>query len=122
MDATPAGWPQLDTDGWVDTSRTLHLWTQLLGKTRIGLVPRMNHWWHVTLRVSVRGLTTLPMPCAGRSVEAELDLVRHRLEVRTSDGQDAGFPLGPGTLADFHRDYLAALASVGVRVPLNPVA
>jgi hypothetical protein len=116
------GWPELETPGWLDTCRTLHLWSQLVGKTRLGMVPRMNHSWHVTLHVSAHGLTTLPLPQGGRSIEVELDLVRHRLEVRTSDGKAAGFALAPGTLAGFHKQYMDALASVGLHPKLYPIA
>ena len=36
------------------------------GKVRMALVPPRNHWWHVTLYVSARGLTTGPMPVRRR--------------------------------------------------------
>ena len=51
-------WPALDTPGWLDTSTTLHLWTQIVGKTRLALAAPMNHWWHVSLYVSAIGLAT----------------------------------------------------------------
>src|SRR4051812_4535430 len=53
-------WPRLDSPDVAETCTTLHLWSQLLGKTKLALAPPVNHWWHVTLRVSARGLTTTP--------------------------------------------------------------
>ena len=52
----------------------------------MALTPLLNHWWHVTLRVSARGVTTGPMPCEAGLAEIELDLVAHRAVVRTSEG------------------------------------
>lgn len=60
MNADP--WPALPLDEWLPTYTTLHRWTQIVGKTRLGLAPFQNHWWHATLYVSARGLTTSAMP------------------------------------------------------------
>ena len=55
------------------------------------LHPFRNHWWHVTLRVDTRGLTTGAMPVGdGRLAEIRLDLLDHVLEVRDSAGDEAG--------------------------------
>jgi len=29
---------------------TLHMWTQIVGKIRLGFTPLLNHWWNVALR------------------------------------------------------------------------
>ncbi|MGB2940198.1 MAG: DUF5996 family protein, partial [Candidatus Dormiibacterota bacterium] len=50
-------WPVLPLAAWQDTRDTLHMWTQIVGKVRLALAPRMNHWWHITLYVTSRGLT-----------------------------------------------------------------
>ena len=47
---------------WKPTCDTLHMWMQIVGKTRLALAPKQNHWWHVPLYVTSRGLTTSPMP------------------------------------------------------------
>ena len=44
-----------------DAYRTLHMWTQIVGKIRMTLTPPLNHWWHVPLYVSPSGLTTGPI-------------------------------------------------------------
>jgi hypothetical protein len=43
------------------------MWTQIVGKTRLALAPAENHWWHVALYLTPRGLTTSPMPSGARS-------------------------------------------------------
>lgn len=57
-------WPKLEWGAWQATADTLHMWTQIVGKTRLELTPLQNHWWNVPLYVSARGLTTSPMPVA----------------------------------------------------------
>ena len=47
-------WPALPLDEWQDTYRTLHMWTQIVGKVRMALSPPLNHWWHVSLYVKTR--------------------------------------------------------------------
>ena len=50
---------------------TLHLWTQIVGKVRLGLMPMINHWWQVRRYVSARGLTTSLMPAGARGVDPQ---------------------------------------------------
>ena len=60
-DANP--WPKLDWADWSRTAETLHMWTQIVGKTRLALDPLQAHWWNVPLYVSARGLSTSAIPC-----------------------------------------------------------
>ncbi len=115
-------WPPLPYQDWQPTKQTLHRYVQMVGKVRMALMPFRNHWWHVTLYVSTRGLTTGPMPVGdGRTVEVEFDLIGHELRVRSSDGRAAGFPLRDRlACADFYRDLFAALREVGVEVEIHP--
>ena len=59
----PSEWPPLPFAEWEATCDTLHMWTQIVGKTRMALTPLENHWWNVTLYVTPRGLTTSAIPC-----------------------------------------------------------
>ncbi len=119
---TVGEWPVLTTPGWQDSCRTLQLWTQVVGKTRLALLPMLNHWWQVTLQVTARGLSSAGMPYRERIIDVDLDLLAQRLEVRSSDGRQAGFALDAPTLADFHARYIDALAKVGVEVTIHPLA
>ena len=112
-------WPALDYSAWKDTRDTLHLWTQVLGKVRMRLTPPQNHWWHVPLYVTARGLTTSPLPDGGRSFEILLDFIDHRLAVSCSDGPAAGFALQPMTVAEFYARTMETLRSVGVNVRIQ---
>src|ERR1700681_2051400 len=81
-------WPALPFEEWESTCDTLHMWTQIVGKTRLALTPLENHWWNVTLYVTPRGLSTPPIPFRQMTFEVEFDLLAHRLLVRTSEGQE----------------------------------
>ena len=114
-------WPPLPFAGWQDTCATLHLWTQIVGKTRLALAPMENHWWQVALYVTPRGLTTSAMPCGTRTFAAEFDFLDHHLHLRVSDGTERALPLVPRPVAEFHAAYMAALTGLGLDVRIRPV-
>jgi Family of unknown function (DUF5996) len=119
--AAPVAWPPLPYEAWTPTKQTVHRYAQMVGKLRMSLVPFRNHWWHVTLYVSARGLTTGPMPYGDLTVEVEFDFVDHRLGIRTSEGRTAGFPLRDRlSCASFYGDLFAALRGVGVEATIRP--
>jgi hypothetical protein len=101
---------------WQPTKDTVHLWTQIVGKTRLALAPRLNHWWNSTLYVTARGLTTSLMPYSGGGAEVEFDFTGHQLVIRTTGGQIRRMTLAPRSVADFHAEYLAHLRDLGIDV------
>lgn len=114
-------WPNLPLAEWQDTCETLHMWTQIVGKTRLALAPMVNHWWQVPLYVSARGLTTSAIPFNGRSFQVDFDFIDHNLLVRESGGGTRGIPLIARPVAEFYREYMAVLAALGLRVKIWPV-
>ncbi|HEX2178493.1 MAG TPA: DUF5996 family protein [Actinomycetota bacterium] len=115
-------WPPLPLAEWMGTRQTLHRYTQIVGKVRMALVPFRNHWWHVTLYVDTRGLTTGPMPLPdGRSLEIAFDFVEHRLVTTTSDGDLRSFDLRHGlACGDFYGQLFGILEALGVEVEIYP--
>ncbi len=114
-------WPDLPYDEWAETKRTLHRYAQIVGKVRMALVPARNHWWHVTLYVTERGLSTGPMPYGQRDINVELDFLKHRAHVRSSDGRQADFALTERpACADFYEGFFGALNAIDVRVTIHP--
>ncbi|MFC7672241.1 DUF5996 family protein [Mycolicibacterium sp. GCM10028919] len=108
------GWPALRVDDWEPTRRSLHMWTQIVGKIRLAHAPLVNHWWQVPLYVSPRGLTTSAIPVGTESFDVEFDFVDHVLKVRVSDGGAATIDLRDTSVAGFHRAVLDTLGSLGV--------
>jgi hypothetical protein len=117
----PAAWPPLPLSEWNDTRDTLHRWLQIVGKTRLALAAPINHYWHVTLYPTARGLTTSPMPYERGMLEVELDFVDHTLAFRSSDGSSRGMKLKPRTVADFYDEYVSHLRALGARLEIRPV-
>ena len=114
----PECWPDLPLESWKDTLATLHMWMQIVGKVRLALTPRTNHWWNVTLYVNSRGLTTSAIPCGEKIFEVQFDFIDHQLLVQCNDGGSAAFPLTPRTVADFYREFMATLESLGIEVKI----
>jgi hypothetical protein len=109
-------WPDLPVAAWKDTYATLHLWTQVVGKVRLARAPGVNHWWHIPLYVTARGLTTSPVPDGSRTFEIDFDFHDHALRIETSDGGRRQLPLASRPVADFYQDVIAALDALGVKV------
>ncbi len=111
-------WPELPLEAWQDTYSTLHMWTQIVGKVRLALTPKINHWWGVPLYVNALGLTTSAIPYAGGNFEIQFDFVHHQLVIRTSNDAILRLTLAPRSVADFYREFMAALASLGIAVKI----
>jgi hypothetical protein len=111
----------LPLEEWEDTKRTLHLWTQIVGKVRMASVPPQNHWWHATLYLDVRGLTTRRMHTAdGVAFAIDFDFVDHRLVVRTGRGEVESFELADGlSVAEFDERLHRTLAGLGADVAIR---
>ena len=120
----PEPWPALPLADWLPTYATLHRWTQIVGKTRLGLAPFENHWWNCTLYVTTRGLTTSTMPYrsggGGGVVEVEFDFLDDALLARTDGGETRSLRLENNSVADFYKKYRAMLADLGVQVRIVP--
>ncbi len=113
-------WPELPLQAWQDTYATLHMWTQIVGKVRLALSPRVNHWWEVPLYVNARGLTTSAIPYGDGIFEVQFDFIDHTLTTQTSWGSAKTIPLKPQTVAAFHAEFMSALRSLGIEVKIWP--
>jgi uncharacterized protein DUF5996 len=118
MSDLPECWPPLPLAAWKDTYATLHMWTQIVGKVRLALTPRVNHWWNVPLYVSARGLTTSAIPYAERTFELRFDFLNHELVLQTNDGQVKSLPLFPRSVADFYQAFMGMLQAAGIDVKI----
>ncbi len=103
---------------WKPTCDTLHMWTQVVGKVRLALAPRVNHWWESTLYVSPRGLTTSAIPYRDRVFDIEFDFIDHQLLIRVSDGRIGRVPLAPRSVANFYAETMAKLHECGIDVKI----
>jgi len=111
-------WPDLPLDAWKDTYATLHMWTQIVGKIRLALSPKVNHWWEVPLYVTSTGLTTSPIPYNDRIFEIQFDFVHHKLLIRTSQDEERTMVLAARSVADFYREFMQSLDSLDIHVKI----
>jgi hypothetical protein len=111
-------WPELPLEAWQDTYATLHMWTQIVGKVRLALSPRVNHWWEVAFYVNPRGLTTSAIPYGDGIFEVQFDFIEHELVIQTSWGASKTMELEPRSVADFYAEFMSALRSLGIEVKI----
>jgi hypothetical protein len=109
-------WPQLPLSQWQPTYHNLHMWTQIVGKVRLALTPRMNHWWNVPLYVTARGLTTSPIPFGKDTFEIQFDFLDHKLLIDRCDGAQKVLALEPRTVADFYNEFMDLLRALNIEV------
>jgi hypothetical protein len=114
-------WPALPLAEWKDTYATLHMWTQVVGKVSLALMPKINHWWGVAFRVTPRGLSTLAIPYEKGIFTVHFDFIAHSLEIVTSLGEVRSFHLTPRTVAEFYAEFMDALHSLGINVKEWPM-
>jgi hypothetical protein len=117
-------WPELSINGphaWRDTYATLHLYTQIIGKIRLALAPRVNEWWNVPLYVTTRGLTTSPMPYRDRTLSIDFDFVEHRLIIQDSRGHFRTLPLVAQPVRDFYAAVFEELKAIDVHVEIHAI-
>jgi hypothetical protein len=127
---SPDLWPELPLEAWKDTYATLHMWTQIVGKVRLARCPNINHWWGVPLYVTSLGLTTSPIPYDSGIFEIQFDFIDHKLLIQTNGGAEKVMELAPRSVADFYKEFMQCLASLGIHAKIwkmpvevpNPIA
>lgn len=120
--AVPGGdesWPALPLAAWKETRDTLHMYTQVVGKVRLKLAPMEPEWGQTPLYLTVRGLTTSPVPYAGRTFAVDFDFFDHQLRVQVSDGQARAIALAGQPVKEFYRQVMAALKELGIEVAIT---
>ncbi len=112
-------WPPRPYEEWKDTCDTLHLQLQVIGKVRLALSPLEPEWANVPLYLTGRGLwtSTIPHP-SGEVFDIDVDLIDHRLAVRTGSGHVERIPLRV-PVAGFYADLMSALERAGVPVEIS---
>ena len=119
-DILSESWPALPYSEWSDTSATLQLWMQIVGKIRLALTPPINHTWNVTLYPTIHGVTTSPMACGIRMLQIDFDFLDHLLILQTHAGERTTIPLQSMSVAEFYARVMKALEGVNCPVRIWP--
>jgi hypothetical protein len=94
---------------------------QVIGKVRLALSPFEPQWANVPLYLTARGLTTTPMATPNQTFQADIDLIDHQVVIVTTAGDYRRVALTARPVADFYRDFNAALRSLGIEVQISPL-
>ena len=114
--------PELPLDAWEESKIPLHLWMQIVGKIKLDIMPRKNHWWHITFFISPRGITSGYIPDPRGSFEVDFNFAEHKLEFITSWGDYEAFDLVDGlTVKAFHRKFFDILYKLEIPARITPV-
>ena len=114
-----ADWPSLPFDAWKDTSETLHLWLQIVGKIRLAQSPWTNHSWHSTLYLTATGLTTSLVPHGPQMFQIDFDFIEHELVIRTSSSRVARVRLEPQSVSTFYAKVMQEMSALGIPVRIH---
>lgn len=112
-------WPPLIYNQWQDTLDTLHLWLQIIGKTKLSLCPFLNQWWEVAFYVTSTGMTTGRIPYKNTVFSIDLDFINHSIIIRTDNGAEKIIHLHPMTVADFYSEFMDSLPRFGINVKIT---
>ncbi|WP_037318117.1 DUF5996 family protein [Salegentibacter sp. Hel_I_6] len=115
--------PELKYVGFEKEKLTLHLFLQIIGKFRLKLSPRKNHWWYVTHYITPTGFSTgtIPYNNGFNSFSIDLNVLKNRVEVQTSEGAFESFQLkNKLSVADFYSELMELLKRS--RVPVKIVS
>ena len=112
-------WPELSYGEAKETYETLHLWTQVVGKIKLGKLPWTNHSWHVALAVTPTGLTTSGLMHEDKHFQIDFDLVQHKLKVITDSRLTRMFDLQGLSVAGFYENIVRALNELNIEFEIN---
>ena len=104
--------PHLPLHEWQQTKMTIHLILQIIGKVRLKMTPRKNHWWFITEYISPKGFTTSAMPYNNglNSFEITLNVHKRRVEILTSANEEKTIALEEGlNIAQFYQAFIAGI-------------
>jgi hypothetical protein len=114
-------WPELEFDSWSETLETVHMWAQIVGKTKLANCAFLNQWWQVGFYLTPVGLTSGQMDSAQGLFAIDFDFVDHQLIFRASSGLTRKMPFYQRSVADFYEEYQRTVALFGVAPIRKPI-
>jgi len=109
--------PKLPLNKWQNTKITLHLILQIIGKVRLKMAPRKNHWWYITQYISPKGITTSPIPYNDGlgTFEILVNVHKPQVEIFTNKGEEEIIPLQDGLIvSEIYNSIISSLGKLGI--------
>jgi len=95
----------------------------MIGAIREKMSTPHPHWWHISLRVSDKGLTTTPMPkdknTPGQTFEIILDLDNHHLLIESNFREVLRIKLTGQSLCALCEETCSLLTDIGIVLPID---
>jgi hypothetical protein len=110
--------PELPYNEWIESRLTIHLIFQIIGKVRLKLTARKNHWWYATIYVTPNGFSThnIPIDSGVESIEIEINVRRKAVVINHSSAGEVKIDLQDGfSVADFYKTFMGILTNYGLQ-------
>ncbi len=115
-------WQRLQWNEWRDTANTVHLFTQIIGKVRLALMPMQAEWAQVPLTLTSSGIASLGMPARYGTLDILFDFIAHELKFHSSDGRTKSFSLKNKSVAEFYKETFNVLKELDIKIKINPMS
>ncbi len=107
-------YPEMAVSDFGPTRKALQAYSKIPGDYLKALRPKRKHWWHISLRPSLRGVSTGIVRSYELDFELELDLHASRLLARTAAGTDWQVELQGQPAAELAAGLRAFLLDAGL--------
>src|SRR5437016_3684408 len=97
------------------------MWLLLPGKIKLALCPFVNQWWETALYITPTGITTGRIPYQDEAFVIDFNFISHTASITTSNNKTKKLVLKPKTVADFYKEFMSALKSLGIKVSISTV-
>jgi Family of unknown function (DUF5996) len=108
-------WPSLPYDDMAPTVDHLHRLSQIAGKYTLDQ-PFEPYWGDIALLVTPRGIATRTLRSGDVLFDIEYAILDSQVIVTASTGKTT-LPLAGGTVADFYRKFVGAVATLSIPAP-----
>ena len=92
---------------------------KIVGKIRLTQTPWVNHAWHTTLYVPLRGLTTSPISYEIITFQIDFDFIEHKLIIHTSDGRNKTVPLYARSVSNFYDRAFQKMKELNLEIKIH---
>lgn len=118
MKDTLERWPELDYVKFKSTGYLLHMGMQAIGKFKLN-TPFEPHWSNVPLWLSPRGLTSGLIPYDSGAFCIDVDMLEHKVIVKTSWGLNDFFDIHSMSVAEFTNQLFSILQKFKILLKIN---
>ena len=115
--------PPLTLANWKDTRDTLHKYCKMAGAIKENLSVPHPHWWHISLRITDKGLSTTPIPkdknTPGQNFELIFDFINHHIIIESNFREVKRIKLTGQSLSALCEETCSLLKEIGVKTSIN---